>query len=91
LSNTNKNVTTHILQKNLQVNKALPLPEIKTLPSVFILGKEPFALTKVRSAKCFPAKGLCRVLFIRALILKTFCQVFSAALDKIFDRYGARR
>ena len=46
------------------------------MPSVFTLGKEPFALGKgfasvalgkVRSAKNFSVKGLCRVLFIGAL------------------------
>ena len=45
----------------------LPLLEAAALPSVFTLGKESFALGKVRSAKFFSAKGLCRVLFIGAL------------------------
>ena len=57
------------------------------MPSVFTLGKDPFALSKVRSAKFFSAKGLCRVLFIGALgkIKKKICRVLGTALGKIFS------
>ena len=61
------------------------LLEAAALPSVFTLGKEPFAFGKVRSAKFFSAKGLCRVLFIGALgKIKKNCRVFGATLGKIF-------
>jgi len=44
------------------------------------------ALGKVRSAKFFSAKGLCRVLFIGALgKIKKNCQVLGTALGKIFS------
>ena len=60
------------------------------MPSVFILDKEPFALGKVRSAKIFSAKGLCRVLFIGALgKIKKNCRVLGAALGKIFSTVAA--
>ena len=60
-----------------------PLHSAKALPSV--------ALGKVRSAKFFSAKGLCRVLFIGALgkIKKQFCRVLGAALGKIFSAVAA--
>ena len=69
------------------------------MPSVFTLGKEPFALGKgfadvalgkVRSAKFFSAKGLCRVLFIGTLgKIKKNCRVLGAALSKIFSAIAA--
>ena len=66
------------------------LLEAAALPSVFTLGKEPFVLGKIRSAKFFSAKGLCRVLFIRALgKIKKFCRVLGAALGKIFSAIAA--
>ena len=68
------------------------LLEAAALPSVFTLGKEPFALAigKVRSAIFFSAKGLCRVLFIWALgKIKKICRVLGAALGKIFSAVAA--
>ena len=70
------------------------------MPSVFTLGKEPFALGKgfaecsTRQSplgKIFSTKGLCRVLFIRALgkIKKKICRVLGAALGKIFSAVAA--
>ena len=48
------------------------------------------ALGKVRSAKFFSAKGLCRVLFIGALgKIKKNCRVLRAALGKIFSAVAA--
>ena len=59
-----------------------PLHSAKALPSV--------ALGKVRSANFFSAKGLCRVLFIRALgKIKKICRVLGAALGKIFSAVAA--
>ena len=58
------------------------LHSAKALPSV--------ALGKVRSAKIFSAKGLCRVLFIGALgKIKKICRVLGAALGKIFSTVAA--
>ena len=59
-----------------------PLHSAKALPSV--------ALGKVRSAKFFSTKGLCRVLFIRALgKIKKNYRVLGAALGKIFSAVAA--
>ena len=59
-----------------------PLHSAKALPSV--------ALGKVRSAKIFLAKGLCRVLFIRTLgKIIFFYRVLGAALGKIFSAVAA--
>ena len=66
------------------------LLEAAALPSVFILGKEPFALGKVRSAKFFSAKGLCRVIFIRALGKIFFLpSAWGGTRQNIFVRCGA--
>ena len=65
------------------------LLEAAALPSVFTLGKEPFALGKVRSAKIFSAKDLCRVLFIGALgkIKNNFAECLGRHSAKYFRSF----